>query len=97
MLSCYRYIELNPVRASMVSHPAEYRWSSFHANAQGEPDKVLIPHFLYEKFGTTSEERQFVYRELFRHRLEPGVIDEIRQATNGNFALGNARFQEDIS
>ncbi len=25
-LTCYRYIELNPVRAGMVGHPAEYFW-----------------------------------------------------------------------
>jgi putative transposase len=31
-----RYIELNPVRAGMVAHPGEYRWSSYRANAQGE-------------------------------------------------------------
>jgi hypothetical protein len=36
VLACYRYIELNPVRACMVEHPAEYRWSSYRANAQGD-------------------------------------------------------------
>ena len=36
LLACQRYIELNPVRAGMVGHPAEYRWSSFRANALGE-------------------------------------------------------------
>lgn len=97
LLGCYRYIELNPVRASMVFHPAEYKWSSFRANAQGAFDKVLNPHLMYEKLGPTAEERQYVYRELFRHQLEPGLIDEIRKATNGNFVLGNTRFQEDIS
>jgi len=30
-----RYIELNPVRAGMVAHPAEYRWPNYRANAQG--------------------------------------------------------------
>jgi putative transposase len=29
LLGCQRYIELNPVRAGMVEHPAEYRWSSY--------------------------------------------------------------------
>jgi len=38
LLGCQRYIELNPVRANMVAHPAEYRWSSYRANAQGEAD-----------------------------------------------------------
>ena len=27
LLECYRYIELNPVRAGMVDDPADYRWS----------------------------------------------------------------------
>ena len=32
VISCYRYIELNPVRAGMVAHPADYRWTSYRAN-----------------------------------------------------------------
>lgn len=43
-LACYRYIELNPVRAGMVEHPAEYPWSSYRANAQGERNVVIMPH-----------------------------------------------------
>jgi putative transposase len=35
VVGCYRYIELNPVRATMVKHPAEYPWSSYRANALG--------------------------------------------------------------
>jgi hypothetical protein len=31
-LACCRYIELNPVRARMVGHPREYRWSSYRAH-----------------------------------------------------------------
>jgi len=46
-LVCQRYIELNPVRAEMVSHPGEYRWSSYRANAQGEANMLLSPHPLY--------------------------------------------------
>ena len=33
LLSCYRYIEMNPVRANMVKHPQDYQWSSYAANA----------------------------------------------------------------
>ena len=43
-LACHRYIELNPVRANRVSNPAEYRWSSYRANAPGKFDRVLSPH-----------------------------------------------------
>ena len=51
LLHCQRYIELNPVRAEMVDHPADYRWSSYRTNAQGEPDKVVKPHFMCEGLG----------------------------------------------
>ena len=40
-LSCYRYIESNPVRAHMVAHPREYPWSSFHVNALGRSDDAV--------------------------------------------------------
>lgn len=97
LLVCQRYIELNPVRAGIVKHPGEYRWSSYGCNGQGEASDLLSHHPVYLSLGSSREERQEVYRELFRHELEPGVIDQIRQATNGNFALGNQRFTEEIS
>jgi len=97
LLACQRYIELNPVRAAMVAHPAEYRWSSYRANAQGEADPLVRPHSLYEALGLDAASRQAVYRELFRHDLEPGLVDEIRRATNGNFALGNELFAAQVS
>ncbi|MHB9100930.1 MAG: transposase [Sulfuricella sp.] len=97
LLVCQRYIELNPVRAGMVAHPAEYRWSSYRANAQGETDTLVKPHPLYEALGLDDLARQAAYRELFRHELEPGLVDEIRRATNGNFALGNERFVTQVS
>ncbi|MEA1933813.1 MAG: hypothetical protein U9N60_05200 [Thermodesulfobacteriota bacterium] len=58
---------------------------------------MLSHHSVYQDLGRTSEERQAAYRELFRHELEPGVVDRIRHATNGNFALGNQRFKEEIA
>jgi len=32
LLTCMRYIELNPVRAGMVDNPGQYPWSSFRAH-----------------------------------------------------------------
>ena len=97
LLSCYRYIELNPVRAGLVGHPAQYPWSSYRANAQGEPSTLLTPHRLYTVLGHDAESRQSAYRQLFRYRLDPGAVDEIRAATNGNFALGGSPFQAQVA
>lgn len=97
VLGCYRYIEMNPVRAGMVRHPAEYKWSSYRANAQGEPDSILNPHALYLGLGHNSETRKEAYRALFRCETNSGLVDEIRKATNGNYALGSKHFQEEVA
>jgi len=97
LLACQRYIELNPVRAGMVEHPAEYRWLSYRVNAQGEDGGLVTPHALYLALGADATDRQEAYRELFRHELEPGLVDAIRQATNGNYVLGDGRFGEQIA
>ncbi len=96
-LGCQRYIELNPVRANMAAHPADYRWSSYRANAQGETDTLVQPHPLYTALGGDAASRQAAYRELFRYALEPGLLDKIRRATNGNFALGNEHFAAQVA
>jgi putative transposase len=94
---CQQYIEMNPVRAGMVKHPGEYRWSSFQTNSLGKGFGFIYHHPLYQELGQTDEERQATYRELFCHELESGEIDKIRKATNGNFALGKSRFQQEVS
>lgn len=98
VLGCQRYIELNPVRAGMVEHPADYPWSSYRSNAHGDAQRVpLVPHPLYRALGHDESGRRAAYRELFRHELEPGLVDQIRQATNGNFALGSQSFRDQVA
>ena len=97
LLACQRYIELNPVRARMVEHPAEYPWSSYRTNAEGEANPLVEPHPLYLALGGDPAERQAAYRVLFHDELDPGLVEAIRSATNGNFALGDSRFAEDVS
>jgi putative transposase len=77
----------------MVEHPAEYLWSSYRTNAQGEPSTLLTHHPIYTALSKDEKARQAVYRELFRYQLDPGMIDEIRVATNSNYALGSQKFQ----
>ncbi len=97
VLACYRYIELNPIRAAMVEHPADYPWSSFCANAQGKPDALVTPHADYIALDCEPPARRRAYRQLFRAHMDPTLVDEIRAATNGNFVLGNARFKDDVA
>jgi putative transposase len=96
LLECQRYIELNPVRAGMVEHPADYRWSSYRSNGQGEFNPLIKPHDVYEALASNPKVRWNNYRELFCYQLEPGIVDEIRQATNGGYVLGREDFKEQI-
>ena len=96
-LGCHRYVELNPVRAGMVEHPGAYRWSSYGHNAQGLGNAWIRPHTLYIGLGRNPQSRQEAYRELFRHHLDAGLVDQIRTATNGGFVLGTERFQKAIA
>ncbi len=96
LLLCQRYIELNPIRAEMVNDPAAYRWSSYRANALGEPNALLSPHPLYLALGQDKARREEAYRALFRAALNEDPIGEFRMALNQNQPIGNARFYAEI-
>ena len=96
LLSCSRYIELNPVRAAMVKGPGQYKWSSYHHNALADCDVNLIPHVLYEKLGKTLEERRRAYRGLFKTQLDDQAIKLIRDNTKRETVIGNKEFQQQI-
>jgi putative transposase len=96
LLTCYRYIELNPVRAAMVADPADYAWSSYRTNAQALPDKVIVPHTEYLRLGADAAERCVAYRQLFKEVLDDARLAEIRAYVQQQRALGTIRFQREI-
>jgi putative transposase len=49
----------------MVAEPADCPWSSYRANALGEPSAILTPHPLYLALAADSGERQEAYRASF--------------------------------
>jgi len=81
----------------MVEHPADYLWSSYRFNGQGEKSELITPHEQYLRLGLTEVMCRKNYRGLFDAHMEPGLIDEIRNSTNGNYVLGNERFKEEIA
>jgi putative transposase len=97
VLICYRYIELNPVRADMVNHPRNYPWSSYRVNAEGKKSDLIVPHDQFIRLGRTEDARRENYRELFKAHIEPEILNDIRRSTNGNYVLGNERFQQEIA
>ncbi len=97
LLTCYRYIELNPVRADMVAHPREYPWSSYRCHADGESNVLVTDHALYQALGRTPEVRQAAYRALFKAHLSEVDVVAIREATNKAWALGSEQFKAQIA
>jgi putative transposase len=96
LLVCQRYIELNPVRAGMVNHPTEYRWSSYQANGQGKEIACLKEHNIYLQLGRTKEERCKSYRLLFNQQISSSLIEEVREYLCHNYPLGNDNFRAQL-
>ncbi len=96
LLRCYRYIELNPVRAKMVDRPDQYRWSSFAYHALGESNPLIRDHPLYIALGRTADERRHAYQTLFRHQVDLPELKEIREALNYELVLGTEGFRQKL-
>ncbi|MFQ5642285.1 MAG: transposase [Thiogranum sp.] len=93
LLICYRYIELNPVRAGMVKHPGDYAWSSYRRNACGKSHAYIREHEIYTRLGRDLAARQAAYRELFSHALDRNTLSAIRTSAACSMPLGNDRFR----
>jgi putative transposase len=99
LLTLMRYIELNPVRAGLVAHPADYAWSSYRRNALGEAGSNadwITPHREYLRLGRTAADRQGAYRQLFRGAVSRGDLADIRDCTHKGWALGDERFRQQV-
>lgn len=96
LLQCQRYIELNPVRAKMVLHPAQYHWSSYQQHGLGKPISCVSPHPLYLGLGESSESRCEAYQALFSKELSSVELNNIRQSLTHNYPLGGERFRAEI-
>ena len=77
LLRCCRYVELSPVRASIVQHPEEYRWSSYRVRAgYAAPDGCQDLDAAYLLLGRNDPERQARYREFVATGMLPGAATE---------------------
>jgi putative transposase len=93
LLCCYRYIELNPVRAGMVAQPADYPWSSYRCNALGHADNLVTAHEAVAALGATPDQRQDIYRAFVAEGVSTQEREAIRDHLLQGRALGSAGFQ----
>jgi putative transposase len=97
VLGCYRYIELNPARARMVTHPSAYLWSSYAANTGMRAEAMVKPHCEYLALSEQPGPRQAAYRGLFENPLDERLLRSIRDATNAGHALVSDAFKARVA
>lgn len=96
VLACYRYIELNPVRAGMVAHPADYPWSSYRHHAQSMDNYPISPHPEWLALGSSPPERRKSYLKLMTEELRDDDIELFRRCTRKGLPTGPKRFKQVI-
>lgn len=96
LLICQRYIELNPVRAGMVSDPSQYEWSSYRCNGLGKRARLWTPHPQYLALGSSDNQRQDNYRSLFKSRMNSELLEKVRYSVNGGMAFGSEKFKDEV-
>lgn len=90
ILSCYRYIEMNPVRKGLCAQPGDYPWTSYRTNALGEDNPMLERDDAYDSLGDSNPERQRAYRTLFTEQPAAVVEQQLRRTTSANRAYASA-------
>jgi putative transposase len=77
---------MNPVKAGLAAHPRDYRWSSYRANAEGQTSSLIEPHPAFP--GASA------YRGLFDGLFDEALVEDLRKATRGGYAVGAIRLRK---
>ena len=96
LLACYRYIEMNPVRARMTAIPEQHIWSSHRCNLGLAADDLVEPHSLFLGISTSDAKRVARYRSLCAEALDPALIERMRDCLNHGWAFGDDAWCEQI-
>lgn len=96
LLACMAYIDLNPVRAGLVTKAADWRWSSHRHYIGQQQDRLLTPHPLCWALGNTPFAREAAYADLVQQGVALDQQALLTDATLKGWALGDRSFLEQI-
>jgi putative transposase len=96
LLACYRYIELNPVRAGLVPSPEDFFWSSYKHHVGIRLDPVVSDHSIFWDLGNTPYERETAYRAMLELPDSSQELESIRISIRRNQALISQTFSQKI-
>lgn len=96
VLACYRYIELNPVRAGMVAKPVAHPWSSYAGNSGARIDPLLTPHAEYEALSADALARLSAYRAMLCTSDDVQFLRTVRESTEAGYPLVGEPFRKKL-
>lgn len=96
MLSCIRYVEMNPVRAGMAVGPRLYRWSSYRERMGLEDKERLDYDAAYLSLADDVVGRRARYKDYLKCVVTEAELKLIRQSLQRNKLTGNDRFVDEI-
>jgi putative transposase len=96
LLACMAYIDLNPVRASLVAQARDYPWSSYGHYAGLRRDPLIAPHALIWELGNTPFAREAAYADLVQAGINPAQQAKLTDSTLTGWALGDPDFLENL-
>ena len=97
LLACHRYVDLNPVRAAMVTTPEDYEWSSYRSHAGLYDSDILDEHDTFQRLGDTRVNRAVAYRKFVAQGVSDSELRCIRSAIQRNQLTGNNGFEDQIA
>jgi hypothetical protein len=94
LLSVCRYVVLNPVRAKIIEHPGQWKWSSYKATAgRGSPHTCLKTDWILLQFGRRKKQAERSYREF----VQAGIGEkDLWKDVQGQSILGAEGFGETL-
>ena len=96
LMPCMAYIDLNPVRAGLVTEAKDYPWSSHGHYAGLRADKLITPHALFWALGNTPFEREAAYADLVRLGVSSNQQAALTTSALSGWALGEEKFVADL-
>ena len=92
LLPCMVYLDLNPVRAGLVTEARDFAWSSHLHYAGLRTDRFLSPHPLYWTLGNTPFAREAAYVERVRAGISARDQQVLTESALQGWAAGDDQF-----
>jgi putative transposase len=96
VLPCMVAMDLNPVRAGLVTDAAEYAWSSHGHYIGRRVDRLITPHAQLWGLGNTPFAREADYAEQIKNGVSAPQHLALIDATLKGWALGDPLFLQEL-